>query len=427
LNGNSIAFRTSIPAVKPTKPGLKRQVLRLAGLLTRAFSSRAKYFIHTPYLPLLSSTKVHLALRQFPQMWDSESNKPLPPLDLELRRAMRERFSNNYLNLGDVSAQEKMMVENLSLTMPINFLEGFVALGGDVATRGWPRGPKVIFTSNRFDTDDAFKLYVVRQRQNGSRYFVGQHGNNYGSKRTMFPSIEETTSDKFFTWGWSHDASKHVALFNLKMAGMHEFTKKKSGQLLLLQTHRAHAFELENPFVSHNIYFSWQERFYNVLGSQAKAFLRVRFHSGHVFFGWGETERWIKMLRGGTTISSSSVPIFREFSKSRIVVHTYDSTGMLETLAGNVPTVAFWPMGLSHLTKEAEEDYQKLISAKIVHMSPESAAHHINLVLQDVDEWWSSSVVQKVRMDFVDKYSRLSSRPIRELTHAIRGGESLAR
>ncbi len=424
---NPIDLKTRSPEIKASNPGPKGQLLRLADLMTRSLSTRAKYFIHTPYLPLLSSTKAHLALRQFPQMWHSESNKPLASLDVDLRREMRRRFVDNYLAIGDVTESEKVMVENLSISIPISFLEGFQALGDAAETRGWPRGPKVIFTSNRFDTDDVFKLYVVRQRQNGSRYYVGQHGNNYGTKRTMFPSIEEVTSDKFFTWGWSIDSSKHVTLFNLKMAGMQNFPKKKRAQLLLLQTHRAHAYELENPFVSHDRYFSWQVRFYDLLGSEAKALLRVRFHSGHVFFGWGETERWMNMLRGGTTISSSAVPIFREFSRSRLVVHTYDSTGMLETLAGNVPTVAFWPMGLSHLTKEAEQDYQKLISAKIVHLSPESAANHINLVLQDVDAWWGSSVVQKARMDFVAKYSRLSPRPIRELAHALRGEDSLAR
>ena len=120
-------------------------------------------------------------------------------------------------------------------------------------------------------------------------------------------------------------------------------------------------------------------------------------------------------------MASSTEPIFRQFAKSRLVVHTYDSTGMLETLAGNIPTVAFWPMGLSHLTDEARADYAALISANIVHPTPEGAANHINFVIQDVDKWWSSSSVQKARADFVAKYSRLSATPVRELSRAIRG------
>lgn len=427
VDASPIVVKSKSPEVESRKHGLKKQVLLFANLLSRLVSSRARYFLHTTYLPLLASAKIHLALGQVPQLWHSENSKPLAPLNFKLRRELRQKFSENYVALGEATALEKMLVENISYVLPVSFLEGFRALGREVESRGWPRKPKVIFTSNRFDTDDVFKLYVVEKRKLGALYVVGQHGNNYGTKRTMFPSIEEQTSDKFFTWGWNPNVSKYVALFNLKMSGIHYFQSAPDGEVLLLQTHRPHAFELENPFVSHDRYFDWQKQFYSRLDIQAKSLLRVRLHSGHAFFAWGESERWSGMLTSGSALTSSEEPIFKQFSKSRLVVHTYDSTGMLETLAGNVPTVAFWPLGMSHLTNEAEEDYQKLIAVKIIHTSPESAANHINLVLQDIDAWWGSSAVQKVRADFVSKYSRLSPRPIRELTHALRGDESFAR
>ena len=38
----------------------------------------------------------------------------------------------------------------------------------------------------------------------GTKYFVGQHGSGYGSYIDQIDTIEELTSDKFFTWGWKY-------------------------------------------------------------------------------------------------------------------------------------------------------------------------------------------------------------------------------
>ena len=75
-------------------------------------------------------------------------------------------------------------------------------------------------------------------------------------------------------------------------------------------------------------------------------------------------------------------------SKNRLVVHSYDSTGMLETLSLNIPTLAFWQNGLSHLNESARNNYEALVTAGIVHLSSESIAKTINTISNNVDSWW---------------------------------------
>ena len=51
-------------------------------------------------------------------------------------------------------------------------------------------------------------------------------------------------------------------------------------------------------------------------------------------------------------------------SRSRLVVPSYDSTGMLETLNLNIPTLAFWQNGLDHLENSVKPLYQKLVDSE---------------------------------------------------------------
>jgi len=112
-------------------------------------------------------------------------------------------------------------------------------------------------------------------------------------------------------------------------------------------------------------------------------------------------------------------PIRDLWPESRIVVHSYDSTGLLETLEANIPTIAFWQNGLDHLVQEAIPLYMHLLDVGIVHLTPESAANRVNEIWHDVDSWWWSHEVQIARTEFCSQYARSSRKPIRELKNIL--------
>ncbi len=102
-------------------------------------------------------------------------------------------------------------------------------------------------------------------------------------------------------------------------------------------------------------------------------------------------------------------------AKSRIVVHSYDSTGILETLSQNIPTVAFWQNGLEHVRDSARPWYQLLIDAGIVHLSAASAAAHVSTIWDDVAGWWDLAAVKDARRAFCNQYGRTVPHPLQEL------------
>ena len=102
-------------------------------------------------------------------------------------------------------------------------------------------------------------------------------------------------------------------------------------------------------------------------------------------------------------------------SRSRLVVHSYDSTGILETLSSNVPTLCFWHGGLGHLRASALPYYEQLRQAGILFDSPEAAAQKVSEVWGNVPAWWNSEEVQNARTSFCDRYARVVIKPIKSM------------
>jgi putative transferase (TIGR04331 family) len=89
-----------------------------------------------------------------------------------------------------------------------------------------------------------------------------------------------------------------------------------------------------------------------------------------------------------------------------IVVVDHNGTGYLEALSSNQPTIVFWDPQLWELRSNVKDLFAELATVGIFHDSPESAAAHVNRVLDSVKEWWSSQATQKVRGRFCDVFAR---------------------
>jgi putative transferase (TIGR04331 family) len=247
---------------------------------------------------------------------------------------------------------------------------------------------------------------------------VGQHGNYGVSRNHLEPSIEEVTSDKFLTWGWSDGLAQHTPLFNLKVVGRKSKCYNKNGGLALIELchpHRVETWDVTDAFAN---YFNDQIQFVNGLAPGPRKKLIVRLHAGYRMANWSEPSRWLE-FNPNVHIDHGLTPIRNLVRRSRLVVHSYDSTGILETLSQNVPTLSFWQNGFDHLRDSAKPYYQMLVEAGIVHLTADSIANQVNVIWDDVEGWWMQSTVQEARREFCAKYSRKSLCPINDLKRVI--------
>jgi putative transferase (TIGR04331 family) len=416
IGGCSLSgFRVKVLSTTPT---LKKRVIKcvskLIGKLARLLVRNNDAFIVNSYLPKIEEIKLQLALGQCPQLRDSSKFDTLDKPDRRLRKELAKRLISKSDN--NLEYVVRVMVFEL---LPVCYLEGFLSLNVLVKRQPWPQSPKFIFTSNNFDTDEVFKLWAATKAELGSKYLIGQHGNNYGTHRFMCPTLEELSADKFLTWGWTDGLSQHVPAFLFKSAGRKTKNYNPLGGLLLVELHADQRLSTWDGTFEFANYFMEQQDFVNKLAFKPKQNLIIRLHGAYRYLSWNEEARWQK-FDSEPKINTGNTSIIKLISQSRLVVHSYDSTGILETLSQNIPTLAFWQNGFEHLRESAKPDYQLLVDAGIVHFTATSASQKVNEIWDDVDGWWAQSNVQDARKRFCNQYARVCKNPVSELRKIIR-------
>lgn len=383
---------------------LKHSALKAVGGTLQLFGRNTDAFIINSYLPKKEEIKLQLRLGQAPQLWRSPRPEPAKP-DIHLRKRLT-------LSASGYEGLEQCARALLLEVLPTCYLEGYETLEQQAKTLAWPDRPKFIFTSNNFDTDEIFKAWAGAKVEQGVPYFTGQHGNNYGTLRHC-PSETEclATSDKFITWGWTDGNPKHVPAFIFKTAGRKRPRINEKGGLLLIELcvpHRVHSWDSYFEFQS---YQDAQFRFVENLPDNIRRELAVRLHGEYKQHAWSEEQRW-NDRSPETRIENGSTDIWTLIANNRLAVHSYDSTGVLETLSLNIPTLCFWREEAHPLRASAQPYYEQLRRAGILFHSPEMAARKISEIWDNVPAWWGSSEVQSARKNFCDRYARVVGRPI---------------
>ena len=388
---------------------LKFYFLRALEKYTYRFSKNTDAFIISSYLPPKEAIKLQIALHQFPSFWKTPSIKIVKKPDFKLRGLLASRMVNES-DKGLVKVVKTLLFE----VIPIAYLEEFNEVQRITNIIGFPKHPKFIFTSNAFHGSDILKYYIASQVELGTKYIVGQHGNSYFTHKNKRNCIEDITADFFLTWGWSDGSERYVPAFIFQNRSKDFVGVNTSGGLLLITAGAGPSREtFDANFMARETLGMYQKFVHNLIDKPREA-LTVRLYLPSLNHLISEKEIWLE-FDSSIKIDEGFTPINQLIASSKLVVHGYDSTGILITLSQNIPTLAFWLNGFDHLNNEVVDDYKLLVEAGIIHLTPESAAQHLNEVWDDIETWWDSRKVQVAREIFCSKYARTSADPARDL------------
>jgi putative transferase (TIGR04331 family) len=385
------------------------EIRKTAAKLASFFVRDSDAFIINSYLPRIIEFKLQAALGQCPQLWTS----PKLVMSETADRSTREKLAKRVKKKSDDKLLD-ILSEMVFELLPVCYLEGFGSLRNIAQHQPWPKKPKFIFTSNNFATDDVFKLWAASKVELGVSYIVGQHGCNYGTNRYTQPTVEEDTADQFLTWGWTDGLPQHTASFIFKTAGKKPKNSNSKGGLLLIQDMYYPRIDTWDRSADYLDYFENQVEFTRRLSKEPLANLTIRLHATYQYNNPYEKERWEK-VNPAIKLNCGNDNIEKLISESRLVVHGYDSTGILESLSLNSPCLAFWNNNFDHLRESAIPYYQLLVDAGIVHLSPESAARKVDEIWSDIQGWWSQSKVQEARLVFCETYANASQHHVKDL------------
>ena len=361
-----------------------------------------KHFVINSFLPVKDELKLNLRLGNFPKIWQSSQlNYNFTP-NLKLRSKLGAKFAGLMYKNDELT---KSIADLLFKLMPTYYIEGFTKLSEYSKKLNWPSNPINIYTCNNFEFDELFKLWSVRKILNGTKYVIGQHGNNLGSNKFISPTIDEEVCDKFITWGWSQE-KKYKKGFIFKKINI---TRKKNPEkLIIFLTH--HPLRISSWDESYD-YHSYKKDLYKLLSSlddQIKRNVVIRLHRAtKQIFNINEHEE-LSQLDKNIEIDFGIKKIDNELNNCKLIVNTYDSTTMREAIASEIPNLSFWRGGLDHLNKFARVDYQELVDIGIIYFSPELIAQKINNEFYDIENWWKGVRETHQFTSFRDKYARPS-------------------
>lgn len=404
--------RISMPAAPVTlKRRLKKIAARMASKLSSTLSRPTDALVISSYLPLKQDLRLQLALGQIPKLWRTPATPRVAP-DFQARDRLR-------LNTDGHDGFEQCIRTLIPEQIPVCYLEGYPALLGTVAKLPWPKNPKVIFTGNRFDTDEIFKAWTAAKVEEGAPYVIGQHGGYYGTARySPSETHEVATADRYLTWGWTENNSKHYPAAALKVIGLSPGRWNPSGGLLLITVSGDHPDTPWDQTSGFAKYLEQQFVFIETLSPHINKKAIVRLHAWRRYLTWSEENRWRTHIPDAQ-LDLGDRPIQLLIGQSRLTVHSYNSTGILETLALNIPTLCFWNTEHWGLRPSAQPYFDRLKQAGVFHDTPESAAAKVAEVWDDVAGWWNRPEVQEARRYFCERFARLPENPIQILKEAL--------
>lgn len=378
------------------KSRLKIRIATVLANIATYFVKKNDALLINTYLPFFSEIRLQLRFLQFPQ-W-SRSVSPI--------RTSPDCKQRNWKILTPAkTAFEQFVLTMIPKQIPVAFLEGYVNLLDQIHKLPWPTSPKLIYTASVLWHDTVSMAYTAEKTEQHTPLVYGQHGGAYGVERFTFGEEHETKiSDRYITWGWSSDKNSSVVPIGIgKVVRKVSRNCNDNNNLLLVaqnlprytfrlcsESGRSFIGYLENNFI-----------FASMLDEHIRNNLLVRLTSWER--GWNQSMRW------GDRFPTVALELGRRkihdlMKESRIVVLSYNSTGILETLASGIPSVLFVDLKVAPLRDAAIPYFDELKRVGIFHDTPESAALHVNRIWNDVNEWWTSAEVQTVLSQFTSQY-----------------------
>ncbi len=363
--------------------------------LFNLFKKSDDAFINDTYLPFLEEKKLQMKVNKLPRNWD--------PPNFNYSKYDQEKRDLLKFDLSLDNEFESILLKIIKDYLPIAALESYKKLILFIEQLPWPTNPKFILTANNFSGNDIYKFWIADKVEKGSPYFVIQHGIGYLESMDKKTKIEFKTADKFFSWGnFSYD-KKIIPLFNLTLCGKKKINKT-GDKLIFLQKSRGNkVFAWDRfgagEFLAKNMVYLLEN-----LSMKIKKNTILRLHPN-----WTEKTTYIEIIdflkKNSLVEIDLNTKYLKLIKKAKLIICDDLTSGFLQNLSLNCPTICYLPFGPNTIHDENKKDYIELMNKKIIFKDVKEMINHIELIWDDIDKWWNEKNLKSVRDEFCSKYS----------------------
>ena len=361
--------------------------------------------------------KLQLKLRQFPTFWFRERVHFQKDL-LGSRKFKGLELNNISENSEFIDLVCSMLFEHI----PVAYLEGYNLLSSR-SLKTYPCTAKKIFDKNSWNTDDLSKVWIANQVQSGKKYYIGQHGGNYGVSLWNFTEDHQLLiSDKFISWGWIDEKFSNIAPLgnnSTKMERSSDILGKDRALLVQMALPRFsyHMYSVVVGTNQLNSYYKDQMQFVDALSPKLQNKLLVRLYPTD--YQLSQKSRWLD-FKPNIEIDDGKATLSQTLQKVRVFISTYNATTYLETLSKNIPTIIFWNPKHWELREGSKAYFDDLAKVGIYHTCPKSAAKQLEKIWDDVGSWWYDSNTQLAREKFCKNYNLIPTNSVELLANIFK-------
>lgn len=420
LSESSWAFKELPSSESIPKNSVKRRRLHpiknLINIVSTKIFRKTGVAVITNTLGLSNHLKIQLGLLQLPSIW---FRMEVPGSDYD--PAQRNRLVSA---IKSDDKFEKTILKLIPHHIPKSYLEGYAKIKA-LSEKTFPLSARCILDTNSWNTDDLMKFWIAEQVVKGAKLCIFQHGGYYGAGKIRFALGHELKiANNFFSWGWSEKNNEKIIPIGMLRGRYFDRAAKAERSERKFIT----LVQCDGPKYSTNLwsapisakqwaaYLSDQFKFVDSLSDILRQRLLVRLMRSDFLeakLQW--TERFPDL-----NVDDGQRDIAELMRQTKLYIVTYNATGLLEALYLNIPTIIFWNPEHWELRANAKLHYQSLLRAKILHLSPESAADHVQDTWSDIESWWFSEKTQKARKEFCEVFARDSSKAIKKLISFLR-------
>lgn len=374
-----------------SRVGNKTKFLRLIDRLISLIDHREKSILfYRPYLSYNQLVIFNLIFFQIPRIYGNE-------FDFDVDIGLNSQIRDFDLKLSSMNRFEDFLFENLVKNIPKSYLESF-AFRYEKSKKHYTA--KIIFTANAHWVSDNFKIWAAEQNKtNNSRYILTSHGGAFPPKLSDFDKFQSDVSDRNVTWYKTNEV-KDIQLPALKLLGRKAKDLGEYYSIIALHNRVSYSYRAESaPMSTLSLdTFELTVSFIDALNREIFETLRIKAYPTK---GWEKDNRFNEIYGSGILYESER-KLTDIFDISKLIICTYPQTTFAEAIVTGKPTILVYDAKNWEFSDLAYELLTDMMKVNIVFHDPIKAAHHINSIRDNIENWWEDPIVKKVRENFLD-------------------------
>ncbi len=397
---------------------IKNNILLLIQKVLNFFSQDRKTLIFSTYMSNIQEIWLNILINKSLLYY-----KSLRP-NVLFRKEKLFKFRRKKLQQlrSKSSKLERFLSKEILINLPTSFLENYKYIDDLVEKIPFPKKPRKIFTCLGILRSTIMDRYIAKNVENGTTLILAQHGGSYFQHKSHFLSIfEPRISDKYLSWG--HSRNKKITPFgvvkNIK-------DDKKIGRKIILVVRMRKGYgreiKIDSGFLESQNYLKSLENFF-LLIKDDKLFenLYIKLRPDKSF--WNEEEHFLNVNPNLKFIDESK-KMTKEMNSAKLVIQTTCSSGHLETIAINKPTLIYLSHDLNLLDKKSKKYLLEFKKLGILHTNPKSLCKILKKLNKDdeLNKWWNQKKIQNLISNYKADYCILNKNKFNDLTRIIGNG-----